>query len=209
MWQPIFKTVYLCAAGTPPDLNFVQAIDRTAAHLVAVDGGAEFLARHNILPDCIMGDLDSVAVGIFPQVPRNHLSCQYQSDLEKSLRYCLLHGMTVCILLGADGGKHLDHAAANMDLITLYADQCRMQMRAAHAIIDGLVAGQYDFPIQPGQRVGVLPSSPDAVVTLTGVHYPLSHAALPLGTLGVGNHAASDHLSITVHAGRVRLFREY
>ncbi len=117
--------------------------------------------------------------------------------------------MTECILLGADGGAHLDHAAANMDLLTLYADRCRMQIRTTNAMIDGLAVGQYDFVVRPGQRISTLPATHDTVVTLSGVAYPLLQAPLPRGTLGIGNRAVADVLQITVHAGRVRLFREY
>ncbi len=209
-WTPVFDTAHLIAAGDAPAPEVLQHINRTAAHIIAVDGGSAALAAADVKPDCIMGDMDSDAGRI--SAPKVVLPDQYKSDLEKAIDYLLHRGVKYFTLYGAHGGARTDHAIANLDLLTRYAPHCRIKMAMGDAVVEGLCpenTAPNGIRISTGQNdmIATLPIGGPAVLTLRGAEYALEHAELQPGTAGVGNTAIADHIHIQIFRGAVRLVR--
>ena len=62
--------------------------------IIAADGGANFLADHNIIPELIIGDLDSIEEQKINNVETQkiiRISNQNTTDLEKVLLLSLIH----------------------------------------------------------------------------------------------------------------------
>ena len=95
---------------------------------VAADGGANTLAEMDLLPDVVVGDLDSLK----PEV-RERLSSeavvrvleQDTNDADKATRYCLEQGLTEVHLFGADGGR-ADQFLANLEVMLRHSRQARL-----------------------------------------------------------------------------------
>jgi thiamine pyrophosphokinase len=209
LWQPHLPTAYVAASGDLGDLKFLKSVDRTAAHIIGIDGGADRLAAAGIIPDAVLGDMDSVH-GEFTNLVR--LPDQHQSDLEKAIVYLLAGGVRHLIIYGAVGGTRLDHHIANLDLLTKYAPHCRITLVSGQTTLDGLspentAPSGLNLPVKPHSILGVLPGGSAATVTLSGTQYELNHATLDVGTHGVGNTAMGDKLHIQIHGGLVRLIR--
>jgi thiamine pyrophosphokinase len=209
MWQPVHGSAVLVANGAPPSRAQVEFFAGPDAHLVAVDGGYFCLNTYGIAPDVVMGDLDSVA-GLDLTCPSLALPDQNHNDLEKAMMHLCDHGVTEMIILGAWGGARLDHALANLDCVTRYASRARIRMLCDKTWVHGFAAGaaQHRLCLPLDAPFGILPAVPDTVVTITGAAYPLTRAPLPPGSMGVGNRAAAEVVTLEVHQGAVRLLLE-
>lgn len=213
-WLPVHPIAYLVANGEPPAPEVLQNINRANAHIIAVDGGSATLLAASVTPDCVMGDMDSLGEWVVQkkEIPKILLPDQNKSDLEKSILYLLERGVKYFILCGAWGGTRLDHAIANLDLLTAYAPRCRISMIIADAIIDGLsventAPNGLVLSTRIGSKLGLLPAGENTTVTLRGVEYPLDQDELQPGTHGVGNIVIADQIHIQIFSGCVRLIR--
>ncbi len=75
--------------------------------------------------------------------------------------------------------------------------------RVARAEVRLVAAGdRADAATQPGATVSLLALGEGAVVSFSGVEYPLERAPLPYGTgLGVSNVALGTSVALAVHGG--------
>ena len=191
--------------ATTPDLS--DLLDR-AGLIIAADGGANHCARLGIVPDILLGDLDSVETGLLQKLQaqgvaiHRHPPEKDATDLELALDLALDRGATAVWLVGALGGRW-DMSLANIMLcalekyrslpITLVGADCRMHI---------LRSGQpfTVHPTHPGRKVSLLPLGGDIQgITLEGFQYPLRDASLPFGSSrGISN-------VLTEETGTVRL----
>ena len=191
--------------ATTPDLS--DLLDR-AGLIIAADGGANHCARLGIVPDILLGDLDSVETGLLQKLQaqgvdiHRHPPEKDATDLELALDLVLDRGATAVWLVGALGGRW-DMSLANIMLcaldkyrglpINLVGADCRMHI---------LRSGQpfTVHPTHPGRKVSLLPLGGDIQgITLEGFQYPLRDASLPFGSSrGISN-------VLTEEMGTVRL----
>jgi len=212
-WSPVYPTAYLVANGDAPTPGILQNINSTNVHIIAVDGGGAALAAAGIMPDCIMGDMDSL--GEWAErinIPQILLPDQNKSDLEKSILYLLDRGVKNFVLYGAWGGGRLDHALANLDLLTVYAPRCRICMTIGDTMIDGLsmentAPNGLDLSARVGTKLGLLSAGKAATLTLRGVEYPLEQVELQPGTHGVGNTTTANQIHVQIFSGCAWLVR--
>ena len=200
----------------------VVAADRDlvvgAETVVAADGGALALERWGIVPHLVVGDLDSLGhqraevlgergakVIPFP-------AAKDESDLELALRYALASGADDIVLLGAFGGRRLDHSLANAMLLAdpayrglgLRAVQGGTQIRAVHANDSIALAG----PV--GAMVTLLPVRGDAQgVRTVGLRYPLTGDTLHFGrSRGLSNVVTALPASVSLERGVLLIIEE-
>jgi thiamine pyrophosphokinase len=211
VWQPNLPHAFLVAAGDAGHLEHLKSVDRAAAHIIGIDAGADALVAVGIMPDAVMGDMDS-ARGKFENIV--HLADdQNQSDLEKSIVYLLTQGVNDFTIYGALGGARMDQQIANVDLLAKYAPQCRIALISEDGTMtEGLspentAPDGLDFTVQPGGKIGILPHCGFAIVTLRGTRYDLNKGEIQFGTHGVGNTAIDDTVHIQIHKGIVRFIR--
>jgi len=181
-----------------------------ATLVVAADGGSLTLDRWGVVPDLLVGDLDSVSsekaaelgrrgTRIIPFPPQKD-----QSDLELAMRHALESGADDIVILGALGGR-LDHALANVLLLAdpayrgvgIRAIQGESQIRAASGPSETALRG----PV--GSTVTLLPLRADANgVRSRGLLYPLNRETLHFGrSRGLSNVVTSLPASIALESG--------
>ncbi len=93
-----------------------------ADFIICLDGGWDIASEENILPDLIMGDMDSL-IGKLPEnVPIEQFKPEKDyTDLELALKKSIdLNGRNITIV-GGIGGR-LDHTIANIQLLSQYTD---------------------------------------------------------------------------------------
>src|SRR5919109_1955753 len=105
----------------------VAASDRDEAAgadmVIAADGGALALERWGIVPQLVIGDLDSLGPKRAAQLGKLGAKIvefpaeKNESDLELALRQALTTGADDIVLLGIFGGTRLDHTFANVMLL--------------------------------------------------------------------------------------------
>src|ERR671911_857583 len=94
-----------------------------AALVIAADGGAAALNRLSRHPDLLVGDLDSADAGLVARLEaegaeiQRHPADKEATDTELAVVAALAAGATEVVILGALGGRRLDHELANLLLL--------------------------------------------------------------------------------------------
>jgi len=179
--------------------------------VVAADGGAMALERWGVVPQVLVGDMDSVGVeranalaksGVrIIRMPRE----KDESDLELAVEHAIGAGADEITLLGLFGGARLDYTIANALLLADARYRGRVmravagpaRLRALHVGETALLTGAV------GELVTLLPVGADAEgIRTVGLRYALLGEALRLGrSRGVSNVIAALPASVTLDAG--------
>lgn len=201
----------LVLGGDPPTTDERRHL-ATADVVVATDGGAATLLREGLLPDRIIGDMDSLApeleqYAIAEEVPMDrHPAAKAETDGELALRWVLDQGPRELLLLGGHGGR----SAMFLTHLTLLRRAAEANVRATmigHGeTLRVLLAGEEHGAGPPG-LLNMIALEP-AVVVLDGLRYS-GRIALPAwGGKGVSNPIKTPLGRVQVEEGVVLVIEE-
>jgi len=190
----------------------LRALLRKDDFIICADGGANHALTLGLLPDLLIGDLDSIA-------PKNlailqnrgvkiesALCDQSKTDLEVSLDHARSIGAREVLLLTSLGGR-LDHTLANL-MIASREDLQGIQL----SFFDGET---YAIFVHSGQSVTLHGHSGDVIslipftktatgLSLDKVKWPLNEATLKRGsTLSISNQMTSKNCTLSLDRGTV------
>lgn len=182
---------------------------RAYHYIIGVDRGALYLVQHQISPDLVVGDFDSVTEAEHEQIrlaSRQYIG--YNADKEYTdieLAFDKAIGMNPQhITLFGVTGTRLDHTLANIHLLRKAVDaKISCSIEDDHNVImltNSLLTLRN--PLFP--YISLLPLSLTVTgITLTGFKYPLHNATLKIGrSLGVSNEwNAVDVATVQVKDG--------
>ncbi|MDY2655737.1 MAG: thiamine diphosphokinase [Candidatus Limiplasma sp.] len=203
-------TCYIVGAGDFTPRGFVPAAGDL---VIAADGGYRSLHSLGYIPDLLLGDFDSLGdVPLPDDLPILRFpSRKDDTDTGLALHHGLERGFRTFALYGCAGGR-VDHLLANLQSMARVS-----RMGAAVR----LAAPEYDawaltdctltLPNRPGGTlVSVFCHSEQAEgVTLTGLSYPLSDAALTCDfPLGVSNRRLDGQIAtVSVRRGTLLILQ--
>jgi len=195
-------TTLLLCNGEPPSRQLARRCVRIADRTIAADGGANAARALGLIPDLIIGDLDSITAATrraFAAVQTVRVRRQDNTDAEKALDYIRSHGGGRVIVLGATGGR-IDMTLATLSICWRYA-----------GALDILIAGDgwYAVPLRgdrtflspPGTRVSLIPFGRCSGITLHGLRFPMVDGTLRVGEVAVSNVVRSRRFSVAVRHG--------
>ncbi len=189
---------------------WLKQLAKTADSIVAADGGADRALRAGIVPDVIIGDLDSVS----PRARKKFASSQWifvdnqnNTDLQKALDYLVTQKCKKCTLVGFEGGRP-DFTLGNLLALYLYARKMDLRVAGRGWTIFPITRTK-TFTTRPGARVSLLPLSPCSGVTLYGLKFPLTNARLTLGTTRtLSNQAVKNRFTVQLKSGVLLVYLE-
>ena len=206
--------VFLNGFPDPPDL--LRRVAGRADLVVAADGGALHALSAGVVPDLVVGDMDSLGdegtrLGGERGVSlERHPSRKDKMDGHLAVLSARKRGATDLDLLCATGGRldavfalpHLLLAAERLGVrATVFAawGEVFLVEDGARAVVGG-----------PGESVSVFPVSGAAGgVTLDGFEYPLEDARIEAGdTLGFHNEMANGQARVAVTDGALLVIHE-
>ena len=199
----------LVASGEalPADVRWL----RDAELVVAVDGGAAWLASVGITPDLLVGDLDSIEPALVDGLEaesvevERHPAEKDSSDCELAIAAARSRGADDITILGALAGDRLDHALANVMLLAApaFADHGMRIVRGATTVRAVRGGGELAIDARIGSLVTLLPIGGDVEgVTTSGLRYPLQREALVMGsTRGLSNVVIAEPASVQLRQG--------
>lgn len=210
------KITIIISGGAIQDEFALSVLDKyESKRIIGVDKGVEFLYRHQIQPEYIVGDFDSISEEVIryyreeTNVPiREYNPVKDASDTEIAIRLAITLGCDRMIILGGTGCR-IDHIWANVqsleiakkagveaeildscNRIRLCSEEIRLRKKDAFGTYFSL------FPF--GGEVENL--------TIQGAKYPLTHHhLLPNDSLCVSNEIEEEELVITFSFGTVIL----
>ena len=176
--------------------------------VIAADGGANWLAAQGLLPDVLVGDMDSVTdeVSAATEVQGGRLvtapQAKDETDLELALLEAVAMGAQRITVLGALGGR-IDHALANVQLLALTALRGRDVRLYDGTSYLWLADSRTRVQGEPGDLVSLIPLGGDVRgVRTQRLAYPLRGETLFVGPArGTSNVMTGDEATIALEAG--------
>ena len=189
------KRILIIANGELDSETAQRLLTISVDQLVAVDGGANHCMALGLVPNLIVGDLDSLTpdtLAHFTQmgIPfERHPAHKDETDLELALLGAVREGAEHIILAGALGGR-LDMTVANVLLLTRpELRQVRIEIWEHRRKIWLLRPPGCEVLGQPGDTLSLIPLQGDGGgLTTNGLVYPLNDEPLCFGqTRGLSN----------------------
>jgi thiamine pyrophosphokinase len=205
--QFVLPDVIVCLNGSIPDVAF---FDRTRpVPIAAADGSAKKLRECGILPNYIVGDLDS----LFDEIELwreqkgiiiHEVSDQNSTDFEKTLDFVVEQGCKNILVCGIHGGE-LDHTLNNWSIMIRYGQAHKIAVydngKIAIPIYESV---QFDTALN--DMISLIPQ-PHTQLTTNGLEWNLTNEVLELGKReGARNRAAGTSVQLHVHSGSCLLF---
>jgi thiamine pyrophosphokinase len=170
--------------------------------VVAADGGANVCRKYGVVPDVIIGDLDSVTgetlrhsrLSLLLRVTR-----QDNTDLEKALDFLAANDVPEAVIVGADG-RRIDFTLGNLSVLWRYHGRISLTV-AGDGWFAVPVRSRMSIDAPAGTLVSVIPNGTVAGLTLRGFLYPLRSATMRTGEIGVSNVTRKRPASVTVRSG--------
>lgn len=202
------------ANGQVPDLEKARSLLQADDYLIAADGGANHLMKMGILPDIVIGDLDSVDEDTLFELTSAEVKIEQfsedkdETDIELALRYAVELRPSAVLIVGALGGR-LDQTLANLSILTdpvLASVDIRMDdgveevffLRASDA-----KGRQAEVRGRSGDTVSLIPwHAPVEGVTTEGLQWPLyAETLFPDKSRGISNMMFADTATIKIQSG--------
>lgn len=191
-----------------PDPAAARACIQEGDTLIAADGGARVALALGLVPQAILGDLDSLTeaeIRVFQERGVHILRyppAKNETDLELALAYALRAGHAPITVLGGYGGR-FDQSLGN--LAVLSAPEA---IQAGTRLDDGLteaffIAHEASLHGAPGDTVSLLPwGVPAEGIETDGLYYPLhSETLFPHRSRGISNEMLATTASIRLQRG--------
>jgi thiamine pyrophosphokinase len=190
------------------DTYYLRAREK-ASLVVAADGGHAFLRRHGLWPDLLVGDFDSLDEDLVREAREADIEMlrrpvrKDKTDGELAVAEACARTPDEIVLLGALGGD-LDHLLGHVSVLRGLSQTGRAARIASPRLAVRVFHGPHQVTLGApiGTRVSLISLSPNAVVTLRGLEYPVTNAPLPATScLGVSNAVAAPEARIALAAG--------
>ena len=196
----------ILADGAFPNNDDTLAYLKKAQKIICCDGAIHQLEKIKILPDMIVGDLDSIS----PAEKEKYSDRLYQdsnqdtNDLTKAMQWCLDHNIREVVVLGATG-KREDHTLGNIGLL---AEHCHRMIWSFLTDYGWFVPIRKSSTIQSkaGQQVSIFCFDPQCSITSSGLKYPLIQRQFKLPWEGTLNEAEKEHFSLTFEKGEIVVY---
>ncbi|WDR01146.1 thiamine diphosphokinase [Devosia algicola] len=169
--------------------------------LVGADGGGDVIGGVGLVPEAIIGDLDSLGNrSVWEQRTRVvEVPEQITTDFEKAI-CCTRAPMTLAVGMT---GKRFDHTMGALHVLTKFAASRRIILIDEHDIAMA-VSGPLRFDAKVGERVSMHPLGTVQFARSTGLVYPLDGLTLAPGVLtGVSNAGLGGDIIIEPMAGEL------
>lgn len=186
-------------------------------YIIGADGGCNHLFKMDIIPDYIIGDLDSIDANLISYYEDKKVQFKkYPSHKDET-------DSEICVYLAKDlkakqidifgtlGGR-IDHTLANIGLM-YYIKKMDIKPRIITSEEEILIATSEEIILdgEVGNTISIIPIKGDARgVTLKKLEYPLDNGCIEyLSPLGISNVMLENKCSIKVNDGIVLIIRNY
>lgn len=203
--------------GEIKNYDYINSIisNESYDYIICSDGGANHAYNMNILPDYIIGDLDSTSKDIIDYYKSKNVEFKKfpikknETDTELSIKLSEKLMAKQIDLIGALGGR-IDHTIANINLL-YYIRKRGIKPRIitdkeeVYIVIDEEVS----IDGKEGDIVSILPIRNDAKgITLKNLEYPLENQDIEFSTpLGISNVMTDSSCNIKVNEGSIIIIK--
>ena len=202
------KRLWIFANGEVTDLHRLRRMLQPEDVFIAADGGYRYLEQLGIVPECVIGDLDSLSEEQVSSLEHQGIPIERhpidkdETDLELALRRGVAQGIKVIRIAGAVGGR-FDQSLGNLFLLTK-KEFSHLDLRLEDGIEEVfLIRNEALILGSPGDTVSLLPlGEPARRITTHGLKYALHNETLfPDQSRGISNVMLSNQARVNVNEG--------
>lgn len=201
------KKALIFLHGNLSDTSSLDTYISKKTFVICADGGATHASHLGIIPDVVIGDLDSITneeKQAFENRKVTFITYPKEKDFtdaELAVKYAIDHGVREIVIAGLLGDR-IDHMMANIffltslfqqvDILIIEKDQ---EIRFTNSNLR--IKGCKD------DEVSLIPIQTDCFgITTEGLYYALTDAAIKVGsTRGISNVMLSEEASVRVKQG--------
>ena len=189
----------LLVGGGDVDRGLIETLLETVGAVVAADSGADILHDMSIVPDALIGDLDSVSPEVLKALPQDrvhHIAEQDSTDFDKCLRN-IDAPLIICVgFLGA----RVDHQLAVMTVMVRRADQ-RVMLVGQDDIV-AVCPPNLALDLPAGMRLSLFPLG-QVSGRSKGLRWPIDGISFaPDGRVGTSNEVTGP-VALTMDAPKM------
>ncbi len=207
------KKCIILANGKPPQKSVISYLQKIGYnYLVCADGGANSARKLNLIPDLIVGDLDSISASTKKYFSNKseiiQLKRQNDTDVEKCIKTVKKRGYSEAILCGVTGDR-LDHTFCNLGIVIKYFNEIKLKIIAENSVLFPY-KGSVELKTIPGETISIYGFDSKTKITSQGLKYKLNNIPLPFGEKeSTSNVALSDKIKLEIKGGIIFLIRDF
>lgn len=203
--------------GEIKDYEYINKIilNNNYDYIIGSDGGANHAYKMNIVPDYIIGDLDSINNNIidyyknknvkFEKFPtkKDETDTELCIELSKKLQAKEIH------LIGALGGR-IDHTIANINLLYYIRKRgIKPKIISDKEEIYIAMCEEVNVYGEVGNTISIIPIKSDAKgISLKNLEYPLDNYNMEFSSpLGISNVMIDTYCSVKVNEGTLIIIK--
>ncbi|MDR0953438.1 MAG: thiamine diphosphokinase [Elusimicrobiota bacterium] len=198
------NNLLIIANGQKESAAFLKAQASKSDFILALDGGADTALKAKIMPDAVVGDLDSISPAAKAKIPAIKLfkiARQDNTDFEKGLNFATYIKPQSITVVCATGGR-LDFTLGNFSSVFSYTKKLNIVFKGQGWRLYPLEKSA-TFKCKKGATVSLIPMGKASGITLTNLKYPLKDATLTIGQTAVSNVALKDKIKVEIKSGRL------
>ena len=199
------KKALLILNGEIKNKSLAKNLVKSNDLIIATDGSYDKIAKLNIVPDIIMGDLDSIS-----SIPKNiriiKKTNQNESDFEKALIWLKKNNYSEISIVGITGGR-TDHLFINFALVYKYFQELNLTIYANNEIIRILTPDKYMINGEKNDLFSILALPKAKNLIIKGAKYSINEKEFEIGSQGLSNEFLSNNIEISFTSGLIAFIK--
>ena len=188
------KNVSVILNGQMPTDDAIINQITNSDYIIAVDGSANKLFDLEIIPDVIIGDLDSLQNISNKNIELVKTPNQNKTDFRKTLEWCIEKNILNISIFGISGESE-DHFLGNYYTLSDFGEKISWKAFTDFSVISPCM-GNKKFESFKGQKVSLFCMKGSTTVNSENLEYPLQSYHLKPSDDAVRNLSLEDHFTI-------------
>jgi len=207
------KKCIILGNGRPPAKKVISYLNSLGYEMIiCADGGADSAKKLSIIPDYIIGDLDSINPNtlLFYKNLTKIISIKRQNDtdIEKCIKFAFNKGYLDIILIGVTGNR-LDHTFCNLGIVLKFFKEAMLKIIAERSLLVPY-SGKVELETVPGETISLYGFNEKTKIRSSGLFYPLNNISLPFGKKeSTSNIAINNKVSLKITGGIIFIIRDF
>jgi len=207
------KKCIILANGKPPKKSIITFFQKKGYNkLICADGGANSALKMKLVPDLIIGDLDSISTKALKEYKYSskiiRIKRQNDTDVEKCLKYAIKNRFSEALLVGVTGNR-LDHTFCNLGIVLKFFTSIKFSLIAENSFLKPYT-GKLKLKTHPGETFSVYGLDIKTKITSKGLKYKLNNIALPFGVKeSTSNIATGKEVDLNITGGVAFIIRDF
>ena len=207
------KKALILANGLHPKKTVIEYLQNNGYKtLVCADGGANSAYKLKLIPEFIIGDLDSINPNVKKFYEKKSKIIKYErqndTDVEKCLKFIIKKNYDEVILLGATGDR-LDHSFCNMGIVLKFFNEIKINILHQKSFLN-CFTGKVVLNTLKDEIISLYGFDKKTKIKSVGLKYPLENVSLPFGEKeSTSNAAVSNKVELKVTGGKIFVVRDF